>query len=269
MPTAAGGDIRPVMADERSPTQPPGNWDEDPVWTAARERTRDEVRAAFAGRTIVCRSCGHEAAPTGRTCPSCGEPYVATREPFISKQGRKRLGLALLGAAVVLGALAAVIVPQLHTNERAAAARDRSAHAAFVKRTRAELAVDQRLRTAALPLRASAATIVPTLERAITRDARARVKAGTLRGPIIRTDCMPWANNPRTGATLRFACTAVNALIPKTTQAAGIIGYPMWAKADTAHGRLYWCKLNPRPGEKAAGVGELSVPLDRRCDLSL
>ncbi|MEA2426387.1 MAG: hypothetical protein QOF37_15 [Thermoleophilaceae bacterium] len=256
------------MADERIPTKRQGNWDEDPVWAAARERTRDEVRAAFAGRTIVCSSCGHEAAPTGRTCPSCGEPYVATREPFISKAGRRRLGLALLGTAVVLGALAAVIVPQLQTNERGVAARDRAAHAAFVKRTRAELAIDQRLQTSTVPAHAPVSTVIPALEAAITRETRARVKAGSLRGPVIRTDCTPWVNNPRTGATLRFECTAVNALIPKTVQRAGVIGYPIWAKADTAHGRLYWCKLNPRPGEKAAGVGELSVPLDRRCDLN-
>jgi type II secretory pathway pseudopilin PulG len=245
------------------------SWDDDPVWAAAKARTRDEVRAAFAARRITCEECGHEALTASRTCPECGHPYVATREPVMTKRGKRRLLAGLLIAVAVLGLLAALIVPQLQDTTSNANAKQEAAHARAIARARAQIAVDQKLRTERAPAARSGAAAVTALEAAVTRDARARVQAGSLKGPIERTDCQAYAPKPRTGPTLRFECTAVSAVINRDGKAAGVLGYPFWAKADVSRGRLYWCKVNPKPGERATGEGELDVPLDPRCNLSV
>jgi hypothetical protein len=223
------------------------------------------VRAALAARPMTCAECGHEAVTASRSCPACGHPYIATREPVMTKRGKRRLLAGLLGAAAVLGLLALIVVPQLKDSTSASNARSEAERAQTLAQARREIVVDQKLRTAPV---AKSAAVIPALEAAVTRDARARVRAGSLKGPILRTDCSPWKPSPRTGSTLRFECTAVSAIVQRDGKAAGVIGYPVWAKADVARGRLYWCKVNPKPGEKATGEGELDVPLDPRCNLN-
>jgi type II secretory pathway pseudopilin PulG len=245
------------------------SWDDDPAWAAARARTREEVQAALAARPVTCEECGHETVTASRTCPACGHPYVATREPVLTKRGRRRLLGGLLVAAAVLGLLAALIVPRLQDSTSEANAKQDAERARVLARTRAEITVDQKLHAAAAPAAHTSAAAATALEAAVTRDARARVKSGALKGPIERTDCEPYKPNPRTGPTLRFQCTAVSVVINRDGKAAGVLGYPFWAKADIGRGRLYWCKVNPKPGEKATNEGQLDVPLDPRCNLSV
>jgi type II secretory pathway pseudopilin PulG len=194
---------------------------------------------------------------------------VATREPVLTKQGKRRLLAGLLIAAAVLGLLALLIVPRLKDSTSEANAKRNAEQSRLLARTRAEITIDQKLRAQTAPAARSSTAAAAALEGAVTRDAQARVRAGALKGPIERTDCEPYAPNPRNGSVLRFQCTAVSAVINRDGKAAGVLGYPFWGKVDIARGRLYWCKVNPKPGEKATNEGQLDVPLDPRCNLTV
>jgi hypothetical protein len=86
------------------------------------------------------------------------------------------------------------------------------------------------------------------LERAIARDARNRIGAGELTGPLQRVRCGP-AGSPR-ARRRAFRCSA---------RAAGI-AYPFLGVLDEATRQLTWCKVDPPP----AG-GAPAVPVSPRC----
>ena len=94
--------------------------------------------------------------------------------------------------------------------------------------------------------------------RPLLADARRRVAAGQLRGPIEGIDCEPF---PRTVAGVgaedsteqrygRYACIAVTAEF-KQSQATtgGLIGHPYRMRIDFDSGRYAYCKVAGRPGE--------------------
>jgi type II secretory pathway pseudopilin PulG len=250
-------------------------------WAEARERTREEVRRAFAPRRVVCRNCGNEETTAARTCSRCGTPYVAMQDPGLSRRARRRIAIAALVTVILLGAAAALIVPSVQQGKRDADARERSAQRAAFARERKRIALDQRLHSAVAPgsperLHALAAATLTArlrsdLEASITADARARVRAHTLNGPILRTQCSPFhgAGGPPVG---KYSCTAVNREIVRSAgePAAGTLGYPFWAIVDFRHLRYRWCKLNPRAGEGSATPSSagLAVPLPRGCDIT-
>jgi type II secretory pathway pseudopilin PulG len=250
-------------------------------WVEARERTRDEVRKAFAPRRMVCRNCGNEETTAARACSRCGTPYVAMQDPGMSRTARRRLVAAALAAVILLGAAAAVIVPSVQRGKHDADARERAAQRAALARERRRIAVDQRLHSAAAPGSKARLRALPTatlsarlrsdLEASITVDARARVRAGDLNGPILRTECSPLqgAGGPPVG---KYSCTAVNRDIVRSPgePAAGTLGYPFWAIVDFRGLSYRWCKLNPRAGEGSATpiATSLAVPLPRGCDIT-
>jgi type II secretory pathway pseudopilin PulG len=238
-------------------------------WAEARERTREEVRKAFAPRRVVCANCGHEETTAARACSRCGTPYVAMQDPGLSRAARRRIALAALAVVIVLGIAAALIVPSVQQGKRDADARERAAERATFARERKRLARDQRLHSATA--KGPPAQLRSELETSITADARARVRAGTLNGPILRTQCSPFrgAGGPPVG---KYTCTAVNREIVRSPgeRAAGTLGYPFWAIVDFRRKRYSWCKLNPRAGEGSATPSSagLAVPLPRGCDLT-
>jgi type II secretory pathway pseudopilin PulG len=249
------------------------------VWSDARARARDEVRAAFAPRPRVCRNCGNEETTAARTCSRCGAPYAEMQDPGMSRRTRRRLVVAAVAAVALLGAAAAVIVPSVQDSKRRADARARIESQATFARERRRLALDQRLHSAvapgsrarlrALPSAELAARLRSDLEASITADARARVRARTLQGPILRTQCsaVGGAAGPPLG---RYSCVAVNSEILRSTPTpAGALGYPFWAIVDFRHLSYRWCKLNPQAGEGSATPGSvrLAVPLPRGCDI--
>jgi hypothetical protein len=89
-------------------------------------------------------------------------------------------------------------------------------------------------------------------------DARRRVAAGKLRGPIKGIDCEPF---PRTVAGVgaedsteqrygRYACIAVTAEFKQTeATTGGLIGHPYRMRIDFDSGRYAYCKVAGRPGE--------------------
>ena len=108
-----------------------------------------------------------------------------------------------LGAVVVLAlaaGAAALIVPEIEEGKEERAAEERRRDAAYEAAKQRELARESRPRCGRG--RAAAAATCPrppsagarrhsceAVERAITRDARARVRAGKLDGPILATEC--------------------------------------------------------------------------------
>ena len=254
-------------------------WDSDDAWAGARARTREEVRAAFAPQRHVCRNCGNEETTASRTCSRCGTPFAAMQDPGMSRRTKRRLAIGAAATVVVLAAAGALIIPAVQHGKTKADARARAEAQITSARERRRLALDQRLHSAAAPgshvaLRALPAAQLTArlrsdLEASITADARARVRARTLPGPILRTDCS--ASNGAGGPPLgRYSCVAVNNEILRGTRAAaGSLGYPFWAFIDFRRLSYRWCKLNPQAGEGSATPGSVSlaVPVPRGCDI--
>jgi hypothetical protein len=108
---------------------------------------------------------------------------------------------------------------------------------------------------------------------AVRSDARERVQAGELSGPIRRIRCEPYPRTvERRGAEEdpsrrfgRYACLAVTVEFgPTPEQGAGLIGHPYRVRIDFDSGRYAFCKISGRPGEGAIGQAPV-VPVPAAC----
>jgi hypothetical protein len=244
------------------------------------------VHDVFAPGERVCSRCGARSLDSSRTCPACGMPYVARRpKPLGTRRARLIAAAAVIVLFAVIGGGVALLTPGINSAKRAHAAATRRADAAATAALIARETAEQQLHLATgrerdpgaptpPPVRVRArSTLVRELEQAITADARARVRAGALTGPILFTACSPYPKGPvppqvvlaeRVGA---YGCLAVNTPIKNAKGTVGELGDPFWARIDFATSRLAWCKINPRPGEQALGSAAPSVPLAPACDL--
>lgn len=175
--------------------------------------------------------------------------------------------------AAVLGAGAALVIPRIEAGRRRAAERDRARSARVSHRELERLRRDQRAHTGRLPGGARRGAVVAALERSITRDARLRVAAGTLRGPILRTTCRSYTASPGSaparseGEIGRYECIAVTADVPVGKgNRAGVIGYTFWARVYFRRSRYVWCKVNARPGEGSITEDLARTALPATCD---
>jgi hypothetical protein len=192
-------------------------------------------------------------------------------------------------AAVALSAAAITGTALILTESKdRAQERERRASAAADARTRVVLAREQTPRHARLPGTATAGVtaselperrlrMVHGVEAAITADAQARHAGGQLDARVESTRCVPYVRPrplrppepPLTAARGKYECLAVTRPIePTAVSAAGNLGYPFWARVDFRHGRVVWCKVNPRSAERGIG-GDVYVGLPRECDLAL
>ena len=156
-----------------------------------------------------------------------------------------------LGAATVLllaagGAVAAAVSLNRDAQraQDAAAQRAAAVHREEVAKTRAEqkprFGRSHGTRTA----------MADGLSGAILADARARVRAGQLKGPILRVAC---ARFPKTVGPVpyersrRYSCVAVTAEIARSQGGeAGAIGHPYRALMHFDTGRYAFCKISAR-----------------------
>jgi hypothetical protein len=257
------------MADRQQERSP--GWDSSPEWAAARERTRAEVQAAFAPKPQTCPSCGREEATAARDCPHCGASYVVV-QPKLSKRAKLWIGAGFVLLLIAGGAAWLIASPSINHLKKTAAQREAEQQAAFVKRETARLKADQRLhRGRGASAGESRAALEGDLTTAISADARARVAAGTLHGPIQRTDCQVVTHGPfvPTAARGGYECIAVSSQIAKGVQVGGRIGYPFWAIVDYRHRTFAWCKINPRGGERAIQSLEPVINPPAACDLKI
>jgi hypothetical protein len=178
----------------------------------------------------------------------------------LSPRGR-RIVLGLIGLLVAAGIAAFLVYgPVIRENNRdreAAAQRAaRQAEAAELARLRRE----QRPRTGRVAAGGSAA-VIAGVERAITRDARARAETGELRTPASTTEC----DTQRDGDRLLLACTAVTTKVEADKSTIGsLIGYPYRGAVDPSTGRYGICKTSGHPGE-GSFTRQREVPLPPAC----
>jgi hypothetical protein len=177
-------------------------------------------------------------------------------------------------AALVLALIAVVTIaaPAIDRAKERTAARERREHAAASRRERARLKIEQRARygrsaaTARLHAAgregAARAALLAAARADVERDARARVAAGKLDGPIRDTRCRYSAGDR--GPRVHLECLAItSSLVGKGTPSVDV-GHPFVVGGSLRDGRYAWCKENPPAGEGAAGQGVL-VALPAAC----
>jgi hypothetical protein len=169
------------------------------------------------------------------------------------------IGGALLLAAAVMAGL--VLGPRIAETRRENEAQERREQARVLAAERARLAAEQRPRRGTLDAAAPAARVA-TLERAITRDAHARNRAGELNNEARRTDCRKLG---RERGRLLLACTAVTSETEAVEGSSPVlVGYPYRAALTEENGRYAFCKISGRPGE-GSFVRPSPVELPRAC----
>jgi hypothetical protein len=149
-----------------------------------------------------------------------------------------RVGV-LVALALAAGGTA-VLVPAISDSRRERAAAEQRQRAALHDSRTRELRAEQRPRYGRSDAAAPAAAL-RDMATAIEADARRRVRAGTLRGPIRRVECEPFPRgaDPRDG---RYSCLAVTAEFE-----GGALGHPYRALLHLETGRYAFCKVTGRP----------------------
>jgi hypothetical protein len=165
----------------------------------------------------------------------------------------RRTSTALkVGAGVALVLVAAgAVATALSSNRDAQRARDEAAQrAAVVRREEVGKArAEQQPRLGRS--RASGQTAMTAdLSAAILADARGRVRAGELKGPILRVACARFPKTvgpPPREPDRRYSCVAVTAEIARSEGGeAGAIGHPYRAFMHFNSGRFAFCKISAR-----------------------
>jgi hypothetical protein len=181
------------------------------------------------------------------------------------KVGRRlRIGVVVALALAVGGTVA--LLPSINeSRQQRAASEQRQREALRASRIR-ELQAEQRPRSgrsrstapagAAPRVRLAArATAMDDLRAAIVADARARVRAGALAGPILRVECEPYprsvgAVDPARRLSMRsgrYACIAVTSEFERTEESVGgALGHPYRAMIDFERGAYAFCKIAGR-----------------------
>jgi hypothetical protein len=176
----------------------------------------------------------------------------------------RRLGrgarIAIAAALVACVAAAAVAMPAILEAKDERAAAERRERAQLIAQQVERLKAEQRPRFGRSPAAApddlqARAKVMDDLRAAILTDARRRVRAGALDGPIRRAQCTAF---PRTvdgkGAESDLSrrrggyfCVAVTAEFERSSASVGgALGHPYRAQVDFRTGRYAYCKIAGR-----------------------
>lgn len=171
-----------------------------------------------------------------------------------------RVAVALLPFATI--ALILLLGPGIDEakDRRAAAEREQRAQQAAerVAQLRAEQRPHFERGTPAGRDLAARSALVSSVPGAIQADARGRVVAGALDGPIRSVECEPYprsvdgrgAHLDPSQPTGRYSCLAVTRAVPATEHnEASSIGHPYRVLVHFDTGRFAFCKVSGRPGE--------------------
>jgi hypothetical protein len=186
-----------------------------------------------------------------------------------------RIALALLPFAIV--GLILILAPGIDESKDRRAEAERRQRAQQTAERVAQLRAEQRPRfergTPAGRDLAARATLVASLPIAIQADARQRVAAGALKGPIRSVECEPYprsvdgqgAHLDPSQSTGRYSCLAVTRTAPATEHnEASSIGHPYRVLVHFDTGRYAFCKVSGRPGEGSIGR-EIAAPVPEAC----
>jgi hypothetical protein len=191
--------------------------------------------------------------------------WTPPRDVVVPPVPWRKIALAALIALVITGAAAALIAPAIDRGKEKRSAAERRRAAALEAAKRRRLAEEGRPHSGrgerpagrlspAAELRARQA-LVGDLERAITRDARARVRAGKLDGPVLGTECKinpPSQRRVERDLSARgsdYDCLAVTRRDPEGRFS---VGHSFDATVDYQRFRFRWSKACLAPGEGAA-----------------
>jgi hypothetical protein len=165
----------------------------------------------------------------------------------------------------IAGGAAALVVPEIEEGKDERAAEERRRDAAFEAAKRKRLAEEGRPRQGRAERppanlspseeRRARRALVREVEEAITRDARARVRAGKLDGPILATKCEinPPSRRPLE-RDLSVRRMAYDCLAIKSRDPGGrfLVGHSFEARIDYRSFRYAWAKICLPPGEGSA-----------------
>jgi hypothetical protein len=191
--------------------------------------------------------------------------WTPPRDAVVAPPPWRKIAIGAVVVLVVLGGAAALIVPEIEEGkeERAAEQRRSDAAAEAAKQRRLEREGKPHSGTGTRPSgelspaaeRRARRTLVRELERAITRDARARVRRGNLDGPILATECEinPPSQRPLerdlSVSRMEYECLAITA---RDEGGQFVVGHSFDAVVDYRRYRFTWAKVCLRPGEGAA-----------------
>ena len=220
----------------------------------------------------TCRTCGNVERNIHYRCSNCGRDYAADPPRF----SRRQKVTAAVVAGVVLAVGLAIAIPLLLTTKTEHVARQAALDRAAAARTAAKLRVAQRPVAGKLPIPADPTSRsvrkaqVTAFQAAITHDARARVAAGRLKGPVRETLCGPLESGVLRGDELdlakrigRFDCVAVLRDVIKQGKVVGHLGHNYVGVIDFATGAYVVCQANPNQSE--AGRELALAPLPHAC----
>ena len=215
----------------------------------------------------------YEAMPDLASLPG----WLWRRSPAWGRAAMVLSPLVLIGVILVLG-------PGIQD------AKERDARTAEQERAQlraeriAEIRRAQRPRFGAAPPapadEAARVALLEDVEAAVRDDARRRVAAGSLGGPIRRSECEAFPRNEAGIGAERnlaerhgnYSCLAITAEFGQSGEGreawgeseSGAIGHPYRARVDFETGRFAYCKVSGRPAEGGL-TAKLAVTVPRRC----
>jgi hypothetical protein len=231
--------------------------------------------------------------PPLRTCPSCGEASRTRYERcphchgsfFAAPRGvrRRRRIVAGVGGGLLVALLAVLAAFALseRSDREARQSAQRTERIAALRARLARIQAPHRGAAAALKppaaatdarRRAARAALVGVVEDRITRDARARARAGELDGPIAGTACGPILKSKDavpddrvlTKHVGRYDCVAIKRhIIGIEGEKVAELGHAFVAALNFDTYTYTWCRNTPAQGE--AGVALVFVRLERAC----
>lgn len=177
-----------------------------------------------------------------------------------------RIAGALMLLALVAGGVALLpgIQESKDEGERAEARQRAAARAELVRRLEREQRPRFARSAAVAPVGAPArerlaarAELMDELPAMVLADARRRVRAGRLDGPVLRVECEPFprsveargADTDLSRRTGRYSCIAVTAEFGRSEESiGGVIGHKYRALVDFGSGRYAYCKVSGQAG---------------------
>jgi hypothetical protein len=181
--------------------------------------------------------------------------WIWRRMPPVAKVGLVLAFVALIAVALVIGPDIRSSKSERERADQQERQRARAAAEARIRREQRPRSVDGPAATSGVAARRR---LLDAAAASVLADARRRVAAGQLRGPIRRIDCEPFPRNvagigaeDRTGERFgRYACIAVTAEFKETeSTSGGLLGHPYRMRIDFDTGRYAFCKIAGRPAE--------------------
>ena len=175
----------------------------------------------------------------------------------------RKLALWSAVALIFLGAAAAIAVPRIDERKQEGAAQRAHDAAVADNAERARLRADQRVHRLAIP---AGVAPVAALEAAITADAKARVAAKTIAGPVLSTRCDASGESVVVFPDSRVYKCFVKTATGLQGQGNDVLGtgYPFVATIYSKDHTLAWCKQNPHADEKGT-KGDVRVKVSQVC----